>query len=348
MLRRRLDPRPMTNDGALHPAPANAQPELVGSFRLASELGRGGMGVVYRARDERSGAEVALKVLPPHLHEDGAARARLLREARAVAALDHPNVCALLDAGETDGGAVYLAMPLYDGETLEARLARGPLPVGEAAELGRQLAQGLTAAHAAGIVHRDIKPSNIQLGKDGMARLMDFGVARLEGATRTNSGGGSGTLLYSSPEQIQDRAEVASDLWALGVVLYEAIGGRRPFRGRYEAALLYAILHGAPESLRRHRPDVPDAIEAVVLRCLEKRPEDRFPSAEALERALGAALEGERPSSRRVRRRLAFSGSLPARGHSAGRSRRAIAARRPLSPTRPAPRRSSALLNTRP
>lgn len=258
-------------------------PTQIGPYRVSGLLGRGGMGVVYRAEDDRLGREVALKVLPeaagsPH------ARERLIAEARAVARLDHPHICTVYEVGE-DEGRVFLALACYEGETLASRLARGPLDPSEASELGRQLARGLGAAHARGIVHRDLKPSNVFLceGDRGLSKILDFGIAKAEGVDLTQSGTTYGTLLYAAPEQATGHADARSDLWSLGVVLYEALAGRRPFDGAYDAARLYAILHEDPPPL----PDsVPAPLAAAVMRLLEKDPAARFQTAADVEAAL--------------------------------------------------------------
>ncbi len=304
------------SDASAPPPPAeppdgegeDARPARIGRYRIVGELGRGGMGVVYRAEDEKLGRPVAIKVLPGRLSADPEAKRRLLAEARAAAALDHPNVCAVHEIGEAEDGRLFLALACYDGEPLDARIARGPLAVAEAVAIGRGIARGLGAAHEKRIVHRDLKPSNVFLCADGaeghpQPKILDFGIAKVEGAALTQPGATVGTVAYAAPELAAGRPEPRSDLWALGVVLYEMLTARRPFRGDYEAGLLYAILHEPPAPVRRLRPEVPPALEAVVMRCLEKKPEDRFRDAAELERALDAVLAGQRPA--RVRRRPA-------------------------------------------
>ncbi|NNF58489.1 MAG: protein kinase [Rhodothermaceae bacterium] len=273
---------------------------MIGRYRILGPLGRGGMGVVYRARDPRLERDVALKLLPEALSQDATAKERLLVEARAASALDHPNICTVYEVGETDDGRLFLAMACYTGETLADRLTEGLLPVEEAVDLARQIARGLGAAHHKGIVHRDLKPSNIFLcaeegGGPPRAKILDFGVAKVDGVDLTKSGTTLGTVAYAAPEQARGTADPRSDLWGLGVVLYEMLTGRRPFEGSYEAALLYTILNEAPTPVRTHRAEVPAALEAVVDRCLEKNPADRFQSAAEVEAALAAALTGEAP-----------------------------------------------------
>ncbi|WP_412062247.1 protein kinase domain-containing protein [Rubrivirga sp. IMCC45206] len=274
--------------------PPTSPPPLVGSdvgpYRVVERVGAGGMGVVYRATDTRLGREVALKVLAPGLVADESARARLLQEARAVAALDHVHLAAIFDVGETHGQP-YLAMAFYDGETLRERLDRGPLAAAEAAGLGAQIARGLAAAHHAGVVHRDLKPANVMLlprggpGGGPCVKVLDFGIAHLDGGELTQDGESLGTALYMSPEQLRgERADARSDVWALGVVLFETVTGRRPFDGAYAAARAYAVLHEPTPPLG----DLPAGLVDIVAACLEKDPADRPASMEAVAEALDA------------------------------------------------------------
>ena len=276
----------------------------VGPYRVESRLGAGGMGVVYRANDTRLGRAVALKVLAPALHADPRARERLHHEARTVATLDHPNVVAIYDVGETDDGGFYIAMAYYDGETLDARLAQGALGPGEAIALAGQIADGLGAAHRAGIVHRDVKPANVLLahergtvGEALRARVLDFGIARTDDVALTRTGETMGTALYMSPEQLRgEPVDARTDVWALGVVLYEMLAGRRPFTGLYAAALGFAILHEEPPPLGRG--DLPDGLEAIVQRCLAKEPAARYASMDDLAADLRRIADGDGPAPR--------------------------------------------------
>jgi eukaryotic-like serine/threonine-protein kinase len=261
----------------------NVVPREVGPYRVGDILGGGGMGIVYRAEDTRLGRTVALKFLPPELTRDPVAKARFLQEARTASALDHPNICTVYDVGETENHQLYLAMPCYDGETLRRRVERGPLPLPEAVDYGLQVSKGLAKAHRQGIVHRDIKPANLMVTGDGVVKILDFGIAKLAGeAGLTRTGSTLGTPAYMSPEQMSG-AEVdgRTDLWALGVVMYEMVTGRRPFLGEHESGLRQAILEQEPEPLIRLRPDAPPELERVIQRLLSKDVAGRYPTADA-------------------------------------------------------------------
>jgi serine/threonine protein kinase/Tol biopolymer transport system component len=261
-----------------------ATPREVGPYRLGEVIGGGGMGIVYRAEDTRLGRTVALKFLPPELTRDPVAKARFLQEARTASALDHPNLCTVYDVGETDDHQLYLAMPCYEGETLRRKIEGGPLPIADAVDYALQTARGLAKAHRQGIVHRDVKPANLIVTVDGVVKILDFGIAKLAGeAGLTRTGASVGTPAYMAPEQIQGReVDGRTDLWALGVVFYEMLGGRRPFLGDHEAALRQAILGEELEPLSRVRPDLPAGLERIVHRLVAGDPDDRFPTADAL------------------------------------------------------------------
>ncbi|MBN2170352.1 MAG: tetratricopeptide repeat protein [Candidatus Krumholzibacteriota bacterium] len=261
--------------------PADLTGQTISRFQILERLGEGGMGVVYRARDTRLGRQVALKFLHAGALADAAVAERFEREARAAAALDHPGICTVHDLVEA-GGHHFLVMCLLEGETLEARLARGPLTADEAAALGRRLARALAAAHAAGVVHRDLKPGNVMLS-GGEAVVMDFGLARiLDDAPLTRPGVPAGTAAYMAPEQARgETAAPASDLWALGVILYEALAGRRPFTAPNLPALLRAICEEDPPPLASLRAGLPPALTGLVARCLSRDPDARPTTAEA-------------------------------------------------------------------
>ena len=252
-------------------------------YRIEEKLGGGGMGVVYRAHDTSLDRAAALKFLPPYQSADEAATERFLVEARAAAALDHPNVCAIHEVGEDEDGRLFIAMAFYEGETLEQKLERGPLPIEEAWDYARQIAAGLAAAHARDIIHRDIKPGNVIVTPDGVAKVLDFGLAKLMDVTLTETGTTLGTVAYMSPEQAQgDVVDHRTDLWSLGVVLYEMLTGERPFRGDRTEVVIHAILHEEPESLSASHPEVSPELEALVMGLLVKDPDRRAASAEEL------------------------------------------------------------------
>ena len=258
--------------------------ETVSHYRILDELGRGGMGVVYLAEDIGLGRRAALKFLPPEARRDDEATQRFIQEARTTSALDHPNVCTIYEIGESQDGRLFIAMAFYEGETLEQRLRRGRLDTGEAVDVALQVARGLRKAHEAGIVHRDIKPANLFLTRDGIVKILDFGIAKLGGLQAlTRTGTTLGTGAYMSPEQIHgSEADTRTDLWSLGVVLYEMLCGERPFRGEQELATLYAVVNEPPQPLYARAPHVPLALETLIARLLKKESRDRYESTAAL------------------------------------------------------------------
>ncbi len=258
--------------------------KTVSHYKITRELGSGGMGVVYEAVDTKLDRTVALKFLPPESTRDPDAKARFIHEAKAASALDHPNVCNIHEIGETDDGQLFLAMACYEGETLKDRIERGPLPLDDALDITRQVAEGLTEAHAREIVHRDIKPANIFITEGGLAKILDFGLAKLAGLTQlTQEGTTLGTAHYMSPEQAGGQeVDHRSDLWCLGVVLYEMITGRVPFQGDHAQAVTYAILNSDPEPVTGLRTGVPLELERIIGKCLAKNPQERYQHAEDL------------------------------------------------------------------
>ena len=203
--------------------------EILGHYQIVHRLGRGGMGVVYSARDLRLERTLALKFLPAHLSADTCAKQRLRVEAQAAAALDHPNICTIHEIGETADGQLFIAMAYYRGETIEARLARGPMPPHEAIAVAIQAAQGLVKAHGHGVVHRDIKPANLMVTTEGALKILDFGIAKVPGVHRSSPGQRIGTVAYMSPEQVRgEPLDGRTDVWSLGVVLYEMLTGGAP------------------------------------------------------------------------------------------------------------------------
>ena len=266
------------------------QGQVVGRYEVLEPIGGGGMGVVHRALDTRLGRTVALKFLQPRLDADDSAAERFRLEARAAAALEHPNICTVHEIGETAEGRLFLAMPLYDGETLERRIARGPLAVEDAVAIAVQVARGLAKAHAQGIVHRDVKPSNVLVTADGVVKLLDFGIAKLADVTLTGGAGPLGTAAYMSPEQRAGApVDHRTDLWSLGVVLHEMLTSRRPLDGGPASAV------AGPPPVSALRPDAPPVLDRIVATALARDPDARYASAQAMERdllALGVAVSG--------------------------------------------------------
>ena len=267
-------------------APAKA-PEhgmmIAGKYHIVEPVGKGGMGVVYRADDTKLERQVALKFLPPELTEDPEARERFVREARAAAALAHPHICTVYEINDTEKEP-FIAMEFIGGQSLKQRMAKKRLTPDEAADMAVQLAEGLEEAHKKGIVHRDIKPGNIMLTEKGQAKITDFGLAKvLGGSLITKQATTMGTVAYMSPEQAQGQAvDHRSDVWSLGVVLYEMLTGELPFRGERETSVLYSIVHEEPASLKEKKPPIPGALEQIIRRALKKDVESRYPSAAAI------------------------------------------------------------------
>jgi TolB-like protein/Tfp pilus assembly protein PilF len=255
--------------------------ETISHYRIIEKLGQGGMGEVYRAEDTKLKRMVALKVLPAELVRDEEARRRFLREAQAASALQHENICAIHEIGETPDGRMFICMDCYDGETLKERIAAAPLPIQEAIDIADQIAAGLSEAHAAKIVHRDIKPANVIVTRRGVAKILDFGLAKPAGtATLTKAGSTMGTVAYMSPEQARgDKVDHRTDIWSLGAILYEMIAGRPPFKGEYESAILYSIAHESPEPVTALRSGVPLELERIVDKCLAKDAAERYQTA---------------------------------------------------------------------
>ena len=265
------------------------QGRVISHYRILERLGAGGMGVVYRAEDTRLRRIVALKFLPAELTADKDARDRFIHEAQAASALDHPNICAIYDVDAADE-QLFIAMAYYEGETLKQRIAHGPLPVPDALDLARQVARGLEHAHHAGIVHRDIKPANLIVTRDGLVKIVDFGIAKvLDQTGPTRTGLTLGTVAYMAPEQVHGyTVDGRADLWALGVVLYEMLTGRLPFGGDREAAMLHNILHEPTPSATASRADIPAQVERVLTHALTKDRNGRYQSAHEMIEALAA------------------------------------------------------------
>jgi Tol biopolymer transport system component len=274
--------------------------QTISHYRIVEKLGEGGMGVVYKAEDTKLGRTVALKFLASHLTADQESGQRFIREAKAAANLDHPNVCTVYEIDEVNGQA-FLAMAFLQGRTLKQKIAERPLPLGEALDIATQIGQGLQAAHEQGIVHRDVKPANIMITPQGRVKIMDFGLAQFSDRSRlTQTAVAVGTPAYMSPEQAQRQpTDRRTDLWSLGVVLYEMVTGRLPFEGEREQAVLYAISNEEPESVTALRAGLPMELEWIIGKCLAKNPAERYQHADDLRvdlEALRKKLESGRTS----------------------------------------------------
>jgi serine/threonine-protein kinase len=258
--------------------------KVISHYRILEKLGEGGMGVVYKAEDTRLRRIIALKFLPPELTRDPEAKERFVHEAQAASALHNNNICVVYDIDESDDGQMFISMEYLEGETLKAKLERGPLAVGEALDITLQIGKALARAHEQGIVHRDIKPANVMLTTDGVAKIVDFGTAKFAGRTMlTKAGNTPGTLAYMSPEQLRGLpVDQRTDIWALGTVLYEMLTGQQPFRGEYDPAVLYAILEVEPEPIGNLRSDVPGTLDGVLALALNKDPTQRYQRVEEL------------------------------------------------------------------
>jgi serine/threonine protein kinase/tetratricopeptide (TPR) repeat protein len=259
--------------------------DRVDGYEIVGLLGVGGMGVVYDAIDRELERAVALKFLPPHVAADDEAQRRLRQEARAASALDHPNIGVVYRIGLTGGRGTpprpFIAMARYDGETIRRQLARGPVPLGRVLEVSIQIARGLARAHESGVVHRDLKASNVMVTPRNEVKILDFGISTLRGAAAPGLEKGVGTLRSMSPEQLRgERVDGRSDLWSLGVLVYEMASGHPPFDGRNGERIREAILHEPPPPLGQRRAGLPGALVRLVERCLAKRPDDRYASAE--------------------------------------------------------------------
>jgi serine/threonine protein kinase len=274
--------------------------QTISQYKILEKLGEGGMGVVYKAQDTKLDRFVALKFLPPHMAASEQDKARFIQEAKSAAALNHPNVCSIIDIQEHEG-TMFIVMEYVDGQTLMDK--KSSIGLKQAIEIGIQIADGLAVAHEKGIIHRDIKPENIMVRKDGIVQIMDFGLAKLAGTSRlTKMGSTVGTLGYMSPEQVQGlEADHRSDIFSLGVLLYEMIAGRSPFNGAHESAILYEIVNVDVPPMTSIKPELDPALDAIVLECLEKDPSERYQSvAEVAKELRRFKRESSRSRSSRV------------------------------------------------
>src|SRR5215218_100175 len=274
----------------------------LGRYRLCGQIGRGGMGVVYRGWDERLRREVALKVLPAGLLSDEAARRKFRKEALALSQVNHPNVATAYDF-DTSDGVDFLVMEYVEGTSLDEVVRAGALPPAEVMRIGRQLADGLAAAHAGGVLHRDLKPGNLRVTSEGRLKILDFGLAKLlkgkpheTTLTASDVDEIAGTIPYMAPEQLRgDPLDERTDIYAAGAVLYELMTGRRPFSAGSAAELTSTILRDDPLPPRQINPRVPAPLEVVAMRCLSKAASARYPSA----RELADQLDGVGAGSKR-------------------------------------------------
>ncbi len=257
--------------------------KTISHYKILEKLGEGGMGVVYKAEDTKLKRTVALKFLSPRALGSEEEKNRFINEARAAAALDHPNICTIHEIDEADG-QTFISMAYIEGQSLKEKIEAGPLTVNESLQIGIQIAKGLQEAHERGIVHRDIKSGNVMLTPRGQAKIMDFGLAKMgKGELKTKEETTLGTVAYMSPEQAQgEEVDHRSDIWSMGVVLYEMIAGRRPFRGDYEQAVIYSILNEEPLPITGLRTGVPVELERIIGKTLAKNPDQRYQHADEL------------------------------------------------------------------
>jgi len=266
--------------------------KTVSHYKIIEKIGEGGMGVVYKAEDTNLKRTVALKFLPPHLTHDEATRKRFLVEARAESALDHPNICTIHEINETEDGQLYICMAYYAGESLKQKIRMGALPPDEAIQICIQIARGLSAAHKKNIIHRDIKPNNILITEDSEIKIVDFGLAKLTGEELTKTFSTKGTIAYLAPEIIRGLpGDQRSDIWSLGVTIYEMLSGQLPFSGDVAEAMMYAIVNNEPDPLSNLKNSNLNVLPAIISKLLNKDPADRYQDVEQLIADLDNVLE---------------------------------------------------------
>jgi len=265
--------------------------KTISHFKIIEKLGEGGMGIVYKAQDLKLDRYVALKFLPQHLTSSEEEKKRFIHEAKTASALDHPNICTIYEidesttaSGEPKDGQLFICMAYYEGETLKLKIENGRLEIEEAIDIAVQIAEGLNQAHQKDIVHRDVKSANIIITRDGTAKIVDFGLAKLSGQPQINITGSSlGTLAYMSPEQLEgEEVDHQTDIWSLGIILYEMIAGKIPFQGEYDETIIYSILNEDPMSLQNSKTDLNDKFFLVVNRAIEKEKVNRYQQMEDL------------------------------------------------------------------
>jgi len=259
--------------------------KTISHYKILEKIGGGSMGVVYKAHDTKLDRFVALKFLPHYFGENKDEKKRFIHEAKAASALDHNNICTIHEIDETKDGQLFIVMAYYQGETLKKIIDKNPpMQLEQAIDFAIQVANGLAKAHEKEIIQRDIKPANIIITDDGVVKILDFGLAKLSGQTKlTKAGTTIGTIAYMSPEQSQGKdVDHRSDIWSLGVVMYEMISGQLPFRGEYEQAMMYSIMNEDPEPIMDLRADKPLELELIINKCLDKNPINRYHSVEDL------------------------------------------------------------------
>jgi serine/threonine protein kinase len=292
--------------------------QTISHYKILAKLGEGGMGVVYKAEDAKLKRIVALKFLSA-IALGGEEKSRFLREAQAAAALNHPNICTIYAIDEVDG-QMFIAMEYIEGQSLQEKIKAGPLQIDEAIKLATQVADGLQAAHEKGIIHRDIKSANIMITAKGQAKIMDFGLAKLYrgGTVLTKEGVTLGTAAYMSPEQAQGEVvDHRTDIWSLGVVLYEMLTGKLPFKGEYEQSMMYSILNEDPEPLTALRTGVPIALDGIIAKALAKDPATRYQHVDELPADL-KAIDSTFASRSRISGKTVQTGTVTKRN--AGRA----------------------------